>query len=126
METLIFALIATRDGYTPRETVVSEPADFQPFDLRALRDSYIAEDNSPERALYSFGPPSDCDEQFLGRQVGAFLSCRRAMSEITGLKRDWGPVDSAQLFRMLTKRGFSYLSPAYIDSYVRKHFRELI
>ena len=126
MEALIFALIATPNGYTPHETVVSEPAGFQPFDLRALRDSYMAEDNSSGRALYSFGPPSDCDEQFLGRQVGAFLSCRRAMSEITGLKHDWGPVDSAQLFRMLTKRGFGYLSAAYIDSYVREHFRELI
>src|SRR5208282_3886116 len=126
MEALIFALIATRNGYTPHETVVSEPAEFQPFDLRALTDAYIAEDDFPGRALHSFGTPSDCDEQFLGRQVGAFLSCRRVMSEITGMKRDWGPVDSAQLFRMLTKRGFGYLSAAYIDSYVREHFRELI
>ena len=126
MEAIIFALIATRNGCAPRETVVSEPAEFQPFDLRALRDSYIAEDNSPDRPLYSFSPPGDCDEQFLGRQVGAFLSCRRAMSEITGVKGDWGPADSAQLFRMLTKRGFGYLSAAYIDSYVREHFRELI
>src|SRR5271165_4377579 len=126
MEALIFALIATRNWYTPRETVVSEPAEFQPFDLRALRDSYIVKDNSPGRTLDSFGPPRECDEQFLGHQVGAFLSCRRAMSEITGLRRDWGPADSAQLFRMLTKRGFGYLSSAYIDSYVREHFRELI
>jgi len=126
METLIFELIATRNEYAQRETFVSEPAEFQPFDLRALRDSYIAEDNSPSRSLYSFGPPLECDEQFLGRQVGAFLSCRRAISEITGVKGEWGPADSAHLFRMLTKRGFGYLSSAYIDSYVREHFRELI
>jgi hypothetical protein len=116
----MFALIATRNGYTPRETVVSEPAEFQPFDLRELRDSYIAEDNSPGRTLYSFGPPWACDEQFLGRQVGAFLSCRRPMSEITGLKRDWGPVDSAQLFRMLTKRGFGYLSALLLENRAKR------
>jgi hypothetical protein len=126
MEALIFALIATRNGYTQHETFVSEPAEFQPFDLGALRRPDSVEDNSPSRPLYSFSPPRDCEEQFLGRHVGAFLSCRRAISEITGVKGDWGPADSAQLFRMLTKRGFGYLSAAYIDSYVREHFRELI
>jgi len=49
MEALIFALIATRNGYTQHETFVPESAEFQPFDLRALRHSYNAEDNSPSR-----------------------------------------------------------------------------
>ena len=126
MEALIFALIARRNGYTQREMFVPEPAEFQPFDLRALSLSDDAEDNSPDRTPKTSGRPADSDEQFLERQVGAFLNCRRAMSEITGLKRDWGPVDSAQLFQMLTRRGFGYLSAAYLDLYVREHFRELI
>jgi hypothetical protein len=46
MEALIFALIATRNGYAQHETFVPQPAKFQPFDLRALRHSYNAEDNS--------------------------------------------------------------------------------
>ena len=44
MEVVIFALIGTRN-----ETFVPEPADFQPFDLRALRHLYNAEDNAPRR-----------------------------------------------------------------------------
>src|SRR5260370_14637976 len=32
-----------------KETFVPESAEFQPFDLRALRHSYNAEDNSPSR-----------------------------------------------------------------------------
>ena len=125
MEALIFAPIASRNGYTQAETFVPEPAEFQPFDLRALSLSDDAEDNSPDRTPKTSGRPADSDEQFLERQVGAFLSCRRAMSEITGVKRDWA-VDSAQLFQMLTRRGFGYLSAAYLDLYVREHFRELI
>ena len=49
MEALIFALIATRNGYTQHETFVPEPAEFHPFDLRALRHLYSAEDKSPRR-----------------------------------------------------------------------------
>jgi hypothetical protein len=126
MEVLIFAVIASRNGYTQRETFVPERAEFQPFDLRALSPSDDAGGNFPGRPPKTSGRPSDSDEQFLERQVGGFLSCRRAMSEITGLKRDWGPVDSAQLVQMLTRRGFGYLSAAYLDLYVREHFRELI
>ena len=47
MEAVIFTLIGTRNGYTQHETFVPESAEFQPFDLRALRHSYNAEDNSP-------------------------------------------------------------------------------
>ena len=49
MEILIFALIATSNGYTQHETIVSEPTKPQPFDLRPLRHSYSAEGNSPRR-----------------------------------------------------------------------------
>ena len=49
MEILIFALIATRNGYTQHETFVPEPPKLQPFDLRRLRHSYSAEDSSPRR-----------------------------------------------------------------------------
>jgi hypothetical protein len=76
--------------------------------------------------LYTFGTPLDSEEQSIRRHVEAHLECRRALSEITGVKRDWGPSDSAQLFQRLAKHGFGYLSAAYIDSYVREHFRELI
>jgi hypothetical protein len=124
MEALIFALVAGLNGYTWRETFVPEPAEFQPFDLGALSRSDTAEDSSPGRP--TSGRPADSDEQFLERQVGAFLSCRRAISEITGVKRDWGSLDSAQLVQRLARRGFRYLSTAYLDLYVREHFRELI
>jgi len=46
MEAVIFTLIGTRN-----ERSVPEPAEFQPFDLRALRHSYNTEDNSPSRRL---------------------------------------------------------------------------
>jgi len=49
MEALIFALIATRNGYRQHETFVPEPAKFQPFELRVLRHSDNANDNSPGR-----------------------------------------------------------------------------
>jgi hypothetical protein len=48
MEAVAFTLIVTRE-----ERFVSEPAEFRPFDLRELRRSYNAEDNSPDR-LKSF------------------------------------------------------------------------
>jgi hypothetical protein len=50
MEALIFALIATRNGYAQHETFVPEPAAFRSFDLHWLRDAYHAEDNSRRRA----------------------------------------------------------------------------
>ena len=49
MEALVFAIIAVRNGYKLQETIVPEPAEFQPFDLRALKRSYDAEDNSSGR-----------------------------------------------------------------------------
>lgn len=49
MEALVFALIAVRNGYMQQETVVPEPSEFQPFDLRALKGSYEAEENSSNR-----------------------------------------------------------------------------
>ena len=49
MEALVFAIIAVRNGYTLQETIVPEPAEFQPFDLRALKRSYDAEDDSSGR-----------------------------------------------------------------------------
>jgi hypothetical protein len=39
MEILIFALIASYNTPRRREQVVSEPEEFQPFDLQALRNS---------------------------------------------------------------------------------------
>jgi hypothetical protein len=44
MEAIIFTLISTR-----KERFVRESAEFQLFDLGALRHSYNAEDNSPSR-----------------------------------------------------------------------------
>ena len=55
MEAVIFALIGTRN-----ERFVPESSEFQPFDLRALRHSYITEDNSPSR-------PSDRKKSFLAQ-----------------------------------------------------------
>jgi hypothetical protein len=49
MEALVFALIAVRNGITQEETFVPEPAEFQPFDLRALKRSYEVEENSSGR-----------------------------------------------------------------------------
>ena len=60
MEALVFALIAIRNGYIQQETVVPEPAEFQPFDLRALKRSYEAEENSSSR-------PSDRPKSFVAR-----------------------------------------------------------
>jgi hypothetical protein len=49
MEALVFALIAVRNGFTQEETFVPEPAEFRPFDLRALKRSYQEEENSSGR-----------------------------------------------------------------------------
>jgi hypothetical protein len=58
MEVLVFAIIAVRNGYKLQETFVPEPAEFQPFDLRALKRSYEAEENSVSR-------PSDRPKSFV-------------------------------------------------------------
>jgi hypothetical protein len=55
MEALISTLIARRNGYTTRETFVPEPAESQPFDLRALSLSDDVEDYSPDRAPKTSG-----------------------------------------------------------------------
>ena len=55
MEAVIFTLIGTR-----KETFVPESAEFQPFDLRAMRHSYNAKDNSPSR-------PSDAKKSFVAQ-----------------------------------------------------------
>jgi len=60
MEALVFALIAIRNGYMVQETIVPEPAEFQPFDLRALKRSYEADENSP-------GRPSNRSKSFVAQ-----------------------------------------------------------
>ena len=47
METLVFGILAMRKGF--KQTVVPEPAEFRPFDLRALRRSYEGKDDSSSR-----------------------------------------------------------------------------
>jgi len=49
METLIFAVIAVRNGYKQEQNLVPEPDDFQPFDLRALAQVYNATNDSSNR-----------------------------------------------------------------------------
>jgi hypothetical protein len=49
MEALVFGLIAVRNGFNKPETFVPEPAEFQPFDLRALKRVHDVEDNSSSR-----------------------------------------------------------------------------
>jgi hypothetical protein len=50
MEPLVFAIVALRKGYKlQEETVVPEPAEFRPFDVRALKRSYQAEADSSSR-----------------------------------------------------------------------------
>lgn len=58
MEPIVFAIAAIRNGYKQQETIVPEPAEFQPFDLRALKRSYEAEENSSSR-------PSDRPKSFV-------------------------------------------------------------
>lgn len=60
MEALVFALIAVSNGYMQEETFVPEPSEFQPFDLRALKNSYEAEENSS-------GRPSDRSKSFVAQ-----------------------------------------------------------
>ena len=60
MEALVFGLLAVRNGYKQEETFVPEPAEFQPFDLRALKQVYKAEDNSSSR-------PSDRQEKLVAQ-----------------------------------------------------------
>jgi hypothetical protein len=48
MEILVFAL-AIRNGIAGRMHLSPELAEFRPFDLRALKRSYDAEDNSSGR-----------------------------------------------------------------------------
>jgi hypothetical protein len=49
MEPLIFAMIAFRNGYKQEESLVPEPDDFQPFDVRALGRVYNAKNDSSSR-----------------------------------------------------------------------------
>jgi hypothetical protein len=49
MEALVFAIVALRKGYKLEETTVPEPAEFRPFDVRALKRSYQAEADSSSR-----------------------------------------------------------------------------
>jgi hypothetical protein len=56
METVTFTLIGKR-----KETFVPEPAEFRPFDLRALGHSYNAKENSPRR-------PSDGKKSFVAQE----------------------------------------------------------
>ena len=53
MEALVIALLATRAMYRPQDSSVPEPAEFQPFDLQALRFPHRTRDNterpSPDR-----------------------------------------------------------------------------
>jgi len=49
MEPLVFAIVALHKGYHKEETLVPEPAEFRPFDLRALKRSYEAEADSSRR-----------------------------------------------------------------------------
>lgn len=50
MEALVFALIATRNGYKQEEEFfVPEPDRFQPFDLPALKNVYDARNDSSSR-----------------------------------------------------------------------------
>lgn len=49
METLVFGILALRKGFKQQESVAPDPAEFRPFDLRALRRSYEAEDDSSTR-----------------------------------------------------------------------------
>ena len=49
MEPLIFAVIAVRNGYKQEQSLVPEPDDFQPFDVRALGHVYNAKNDSSNR-----------------------------------------------------------------------------
>jgi hypothetical protein len=49
METLIFAMIAFRNGYKQEESLVPESDDFRPFDVRALGHVYNVKNDSSNR-----------------------------------------------------------------------------
>ena len=49
MEALVFAIVALRKGYKLEESTVPEPAEFRPFDVRALKRAYQAEGDSSSR-----------------------------------------------------------------------------
>jgi hypothetical protein len=70
MEPLVFALIAVRNGYRWQDAFVPEPAEFRLFDLRALKRSYDAQDDSS-------GRPSDRQGGDAAQQV-AVLDCWQA------------------------------------------------
>ena len=54
MEPLVFAVIALRNGYNKQEeSLVPEPDDFQPFDVRALGHVYNAKNDSSTVRLVS-------------------------------------------------------------------------
>ena len=49
MEPLVFAIVALHKGYHQQETLVPEPTEFLPFDLRALKRPYGLEADSSSR-----------------------------------------------------------------------------
>jgi hypothetical protein len=49
MEPLVFAIVALRKGFKLEETTVPEPAEFRPFDVRALKRTYQAGADSSSR-----------------------------------------------------------------------------
>jgi hypothetical protein len=50
MEALVFGLIVLNKLNNEQESIVPEPTEFQPFDLRTLEYTYNARDNSPSRS----------------------------------------------------------------------------
>jgi hypothetical protein len=58
MEPLALAIAVLCKGYTKQDTFVPEPAEFRPFDFRALKRSYDAEVSSSSR-------PSDRQKSFV-------------------------------------------------------------
>ena len=49
MEPLVFAIVALHKEYRQQETRIPEPAEFLPFDLRALKRPYDLEADSSSR-----------------------------------------------------------------------------
>ena len=49
LDTLVFGIIAVNNLNKEQEQIVAEPAEFQPFDLRAL-ERFNARDNSTSRS----------------------------------------------------------------------------
>jgi hypothetical protein len=50
MEALVIALLATRAIYRQQDSSIPEPAEFQPFNLKALRFSDRTRDNTESRS----------------------------------------------------------------------------